>query len=615
MKTLLKTLPLGLFAILALFIVSCNNDDDNNGGVTPEPPIADLSIYETAVSSPDLTILVEALERTGLDDVLNADGTYTVFAPTDDAFTAAGISLDDFTDAELTNLLLNHVLGTEVMSTDLTTTYVNTLATGPGENAISLFVNTDGGVTFNGVASPVADGLDIGASNGIIHLIDAPLGIPNVVEHAVANPNFSTLVSVVTALGESLPDLTAEGPYTIFAPTNEAFDALFELLGTTDIAPEVLEAVVLYHVVAGANVQSGDLSDGQEIPMGIDGEILTVDLSDGAMLMDGTGRDINIIATDVQGSNGVIHAVDQVLLPPTIVEALLANASVYQLAKLAPGYGTLAKAIERAGLVDALSDPEADLTVFAPDDTAFDTFLGGLTIDDVDADALANIILNHALAGTFDAAAVLDAGTRYTTSLATYDVDENISMYFNTSNGVVINGGADNGGATVVATDIPVVNGIVHAVDAVIGLPTIVTFAAADPNFSSLVGALTAEGQPDFVGILSGTDGAPFTVFAPINSAFEALESVPSGDALTAVLQHHVVGGANVRSGDLVEGPNEVPSLEGDMITVSLPSTMGEIADITDGSGNMGSIIAVDVQASNGVIHAIDKVLIPDTNN
>jgi len=172
-----------------------------------------------------------------------------------------------------------------------------------------------------------------------------------------------------------------------------------------------------------------------------------------------------------------------------------------------------------------------------------------------------------------------------------------------------------NGSSQVVFADFVTRNGVVHVVDQVIGLPTIVTFATADPNFSSLAGALTAPGQPDFIGILGDPASDPFTVFAPVNEAFAALPAVPEGDALTQVLLHHVVGDANVRSGDLVAGDNTVPSLEGDNIVVSLPATMGGIADITDGSGNMGSIIDVDVQAINGVIHAIDVVLIPDTTN
>lgn len=616
MKSLLKTLHLSLIAMFVLFAVGCSSDDNNDGGTT-EPPVEDLSIYETAVASSDLTILVEALERTGLDATLNDPGTYTVFAPTNDAFTAAGISLDDFSDEELTNLLLNHVLGSEVMSGDLTTTYVNTLATGPNDNNISLYVNTDGGVTFNGVSSPVSDGLDIGASNGVIHLIDTPLAIPNVVNHVVANPDFQTLEDAVLSFENELTDiLTADGPYTIFAPSNEAFEDLFATLGTTEVDPAVLRTVLLYHVVVGVNAQSGDLTDGQELEMGIDGEILTVDLSDGAKVVDGTGNAINITTTDIQGSNGVIHEVDQVLLPPSIVEALAANATIYQLAKFTPGYSTLAAAIEQAGLVEALNAPDADLTVFAPDDAAFAAFLEANEISslaDVDNDLLTAILLNHAISGQLTAADVVGGGNSYASTLATTPEEEgaNLSLYINTDDGVTLNGSSN-----VIATDVEVSNGIVHLVDAVIELPTVVTFATVDPNFNVLASALTrVDGSAGYVATLQtawGTDPAPFTVFAPTNNAFADLitelniESLDDLDdaTVTSVLSYHVIGGANVRSDQVTAGP--VSTLGGE---VTLGTDGG--VTITDANDRVSTVVAADVQAYNGVIHAIDTVILP----
>ena len=157
--------------------------------------------------------------------------------------------------------------------------------------------------------------------------------------------------------------------------------------------------------------------------------------------------------------------------------------------------------------------------------------------------------------------------------------------------------------------------------DAVIDLPTVVTFATADPNFETLVQALTElTPNTDFVAVLSAQDGAgddPFTVFAPTNAAFDALPSIPMEDDLVPILQHHVVAGANERSGDLTpNGDTPATTLEGDAITITLPGTNGNIADVTDGAGNTGiGIDAVDVQAINGVIHVLDTVLIPDTTN
>jgi len=183
-----------------------------------------------------------------------------------------------------------------------------------------------------------------------------------------------------------------------------------------------------------------------------------------------------------------------------------------------------------------------------------------------------------------------------------------------------------NGVSTVASADVAASNGTVHVVDAVIGLPTVVTFAAANPTFSSLVASLAeADGSaadPMLIPTLSG-DG-PFTVFAPTNDAFQALLdsnmawSTPADidDALlNSVLTHHVIAAANVRSGDLTDGIMPA-TFEGDMITINLPGNDGNPAKITDGAGNADiDIIVVDVQAMNGVIHAVETVLIPDTSN
>ncbi|MNQ01842.1 Fasciclin domain protein [compost metagenome] len=157
-------------------------------------------------------------------------------------------------------------------------------------------------------------------------------------------------------------------------------------------------------------------------------------------------------------------------------------------------------------------------------------------------------------------------------------------------------------------------NGVIHIVDEVIGLPTIVTHATANPNFTSLVGALTGAGQPDFVSILSGT--GPFTFFAPTNDAFTALntELAPGGIAsvsaanLTKVLQYHVVGAANVLAATLTEGQIVTPILSpAQTFTIQLSGG----AKIKDANNRISTIVATDVQCSNGVIHAIDKVILP----
>jgi len=281
--------------------------------------------------------------------------------------------------------------------------------------------------------------------------------------------------------------------------------------------------------------------------------------------------------------------------PQTITDIAAAN----------PNFSTLVTALQRTGL-DAALDGTGPFTVFAPTNAAFTTFLSGANVNDVPVPVLTQILLNHVVSGSVQSSQLT---TGYVKTLATYNGvanGSNLSMFVNTANDMV----KLNGVSTVTTANIIASNGVIHVVDAVIGLPTVVTFATADPNFTSLVGALTSPGQPDFVSILSGA--GPFTVFAPTNAAFTALGAelasiplVPTTAQLTAVLQYHVAAG-NVLSSSLTNN-QVVTTLQGGTFTIGL--TGG--AKITDANARVSNIIAVDVQAANGVIHVVDKVLLP----
>lgn len=263
-------------------------------------------------------------------------------------------------------------------------------------------------------------------------------------------------------------------------------------------------------------------------------------------------------------------------------------------------------------LVNVLSGGE--FTVLAPTNAAFDAFLtanGFADLSEVPTDVLANILLNHVIAGTVMSTDLAAAGAGYTQTNATNADGDAISLYFNTTNGVVF-----NGVSTVSQADVEATNGVVHIVDQVIGLPTIATFATADPTFETLVAALT---RPDlevpFVTILSSTgEGTPLTTFAPTNEAFGDLLTELGADdlsqidvnTLTAVLLTHVVGGANVRAEDLTQDM-PVPTLSEETLTVDL--TNGP--QLVDPNGRISNIIANNVQAINGVVHVIDKVVLP----
>lgn len=273
-------------------------------------------------------------------------------------------------------------------------------------------------------------------------------------------------------------------------------------------------------------------------------------------------------------------------------------------------YSSLDAALDRTGLDETL-DGTADFTVFAPNNAAFNTFLqdnGYESLNDVPVDLLTKVLMNHVQSGVIDSG---DLTTGYIQSMAEAGSSgEAVSMYIDTSDGVMI-----NGMSKVTTADIDVDNGVIHAVDKVIGLPNVVTFAKADPTFSNLVAALTREESFNFVEtLMMNEDPAPFTVFALTNDAFgnllAELEFAELGDVptetLESILQYHVVTGANVVAEDLTDGMS-VNTLEGSDFTVNL----GDDVTITDSNGRTSTVIATDVQATNGVIHAIDTVLVP----
>jgi uncharacterized surface protein with fasciclin (FAS1) repeats len=273
----------------------------------------------------------------------------------------------------------------------------------------------------------------------------------------------------------------------------------------------------------------------------------------------------------------------------------------------------LVQALDKAGLVATLQGA-GPYTVFAPDNDAFIAFLadnGFATLDDVPLPLLTEVLKNHVVMGALQSTALTNNTYIKTLGKGSASSTNTLSMYVKIAGATV----TLNGGAEVVEANIIASNGVIHIVDEVIALPTVVTHALANPNFSSLVGALTGAGQPDFVSILSGV--GKFTVFAPTNTAFTNLntELAPGGIAgvsaanLTKVLQYHVVSPANVLAGELTNNQIVTPILDpAQTFTIELPTTG---AQIKDASNRTSKIIITDVQCSNGVIHAVDKVLLP----
>ncbi|SFZ94593.1 Uncaracterized surface protein containing fasciclin (FAS1) repeats [Flaviramulus basaltis] len=313
-----------LFIIIGI-ISSCNNDDDNTT-IKPDP----LNIVETAQSVPELSILVDAVVQAGLVDALSASGDKTVLAPTNAAFTdfladKGFNSLSEVPNDVLTQILLNHVIaGANIESSALigTSGYTNTLADGPNSTKLSLYFDGTSGVTFNGSASVAI--ADVETSNGIVHVIDRVIDLPTIATFATTNPALSILVDALVYADSGTPtvpyidtvsDETA-GPFTVFAPTNDAFVSLLaelEVNALTDIPTSTVDAVLLNHIVSGANVQSNQLTSGTVTTLGGD---ITADATL-FTLTDANGRVSNIVTAlvDIQGTNGVVHVIDKVILP------------------------------------------------------------------------------------------------------------------------------------------------------------------------------------------------------------------------------------------------------------------------------------------------------------
>ena len=402
-----------------------------------------------------------------------------------------------------------------------------------------------------------------------------------IVDVAVADGRFTTLVAAVTAAGLA-ETLSGDGPFTVFAPTDDAFAKL--PAGTVDelLKPENLQQLVdilTYHVVSGkvmaadvVNLTEAETLLGSNVKVMVDGDKVFI-------------NDAQVVLTDVEASNGVIHVIDSVILPPAdIIDTALADER----------FSTLAAAIQAAGLVETLKG-KGPFTVFAPTNDAFAKLPAG-TVEDLlkpeNKDQLVKILTYHVIPGNFTSALLAPEKEVTTVEGGTLDV-----KYDGTT--IMVND------ASVIVADVATRNGVIHAIDSVILPPAdIVDTAVANGSFTTLAAALEAAG---LIETLKGE--GPFTVFAPTDEAFaklpagtvENLLKPENKDQLIKILTYHVVAG-KVKAADVVL-LTEAKTVQG--FPVEIKSDMGKV--YIDGA----QVIAADVKASNGVIHVIDSVLIP----
>ena len=404
-----------------------------------------MNIVDTAVAAGDFGTLVTALQAAGLDATL-ADETqsFTVFAPTDAAFAmidpeTLNLLIAD-TDA-LSSVLLQHVVSGEVNSVTAYTLNGSSATTASGA-AIPVAINTElDTLTFGGATVQTTD---IYTTNGIIHVIDtvvvADVELPtppaSIVDVAVNNGSFTTLVAALQATGLDTVLDDPESTFTVFAPT----DAAFALLGQDTIDalladPDTLKDILLYHVISGAEIlQDGAITVAQSGSNKVDMANLrqtALTLADSTLYINKSA----VSLADVMADNGVIHVVDQVILPPPAVTD--STQTIVDIALADENFSTLVAALTAADLVTTLSDETATFTVFAPTNAAFDkiedTALADLLAD---TDALTGVLLKHVISGaTIDSVSAYAANGGVVTSIGNDSLGVSLVDFTKTTNG------------------------------------------------------------------------------------------------------------------------------------------------------------------------------------
>jgi len=617
------------------------------GNITVNSSTAN-TVYDIVSNSTDHVTLKTAIDACVLDGALSGPGPFTLFAPTDAAFNnlPAGTVTALLNDIpQLTDILLHHVVTDSIMSTMLGNN--QTVITLLGTN-ITVTINSSGVYIDNAmvtVADIIADNGVVHVidavlipptdCNGVVNgpaLIDTcgtchQAYIYDFITHAVtfindtnniqlagteilvlpnnpSNPywndcgsnsvydivsNSNDHTTLKTAIDACSLDgvLSGPGPFTLFAPTDAAFNNL--PTGTVTALLNDIPALtqILQHHVVGDSIMSNMLTNGQIVTTLL-GTDLTVTINSTGIFIDNA----QVTVSDVIADNGVVHVIDAVLIPSTSTN------SVYDIVSNSSSHTTLKTAIDACGLDGFLSGP-GPFTLFAPTDAAFNLLPTG-TVSALlnDIPQLTNILKHHVVADSV-MSGMLSNGQIVTTLLGT-----DITVTINSNGSILI----DN--AMVTLADLVADNGVVHVIDAVLLPPTpansVYDIVSNSSNHTTLKTAINACGLDV---VLSGP--GPFTLFAPTDNAFNSL---PAGTVaallndipqLTDILKYHVVGDSVMST--MLTNNQTVTTLEGTDITITINS-MGVYI-------NNAMVTIADLIADNGVVHVIDAVLLPTTTD
>lgn len=372
-------MALGVGALLAAEVAHASGRFGNNNG----------NLVQRLERDGRFGTLLAALDAAGLKDALAKGGTFTVFAPTDAAFAALppGTVESLVTNVPaLQNILLYHVLGGKENLIELVRQ--STMSTLQGNPILAVQEGLKVQINGQQVLTP-----SLPASNGIIHPIGgvllppaADIEINSMVDVLALDGRFTTLIAAVQAAG--LADaLMTGGPFTLFAPTDDAFAALpsgtVESLVTNVPA---LQNILLYHVL-GKEVPAVKLLGRHSIAT-LQGETVSTSVNRGGLLI----NDSQVVNPNVKAPNGIIHVIDAVLLPPP-------KPNLLELLKADGRFNTLVTALEVAEL-DSVVATGGPFTIFAPTDQAFAQVPADVLADLLaDKEALTSVLLNHVVSG------------------------------------------------------------------------------------------------------------------------------------------------------------------------------------------------------------------------
>ncbi len=571
--------------IVSLSILTACSDDDTIVDIDNGDDNGELNIVEVASEDPRFSTLVDLVGDAGLVDILSNE-ELTVFAPTNSAFDALFDILDEngitLTPEQLVNALTYHVTEGTIPSSALEAQQDVEMV----NEELTIIQASAAGVLINGRANVIE--ANINATNGIIHAIDEvilPTELrvavegPSLVELAQEAGDFNTLLSLVEQ-GGLTTTLQFLGPYTAFAPNDAAFDALFSVVDPETLSEEQLAFILTYHVIVGGAIFSGDLAPQQTVQSANEEELFITAGEEGVFVNGST----QVINADLEASNGVIHVVEDVLLPNAFLNTVQVASKNYNFTTLV---GLLS---EYPDLVEAVAT--SDITVFAPTNSAFDTLFESVDPATLTEEQIANILLYHTIIGAQVFAGDLE-------DEQTVESGSEEALYITADDeGVVVNGSSN-----VVTADVTSTNGVIHAIDEVL-LPNAFTpvtgIVAKNYDLTTLLSAVAE--RADILATLSGE--GTFTVFAPTNAAFDAaFEAFPNltSEQITEILTYHVLTSV-VLSSDLSDGQT-AETLQGEEISVSIDGGAVQI--------NNSNVVTVDLEGTNGVVHIIDAVLVP----